>query len=324
MSATLADIAKVAQTSISTVSRVLADAPAAQRISEALRLKIARVAKEMGYRPNLLARSLRTRRTHTIAVLVSDIANPWFGQLASLIEQELHKSGYTVMLCNSCEDAELEQEYLHLLTQKGIDGLIIVPLATQRQSLISPLPVDLPLVVVDRPVADMQASVTSDQQQAARLLCEQMEKIGVKRVALVRGPGHVITHRLRADAVRDRFEVVVEHEGPAQPETGRAAWAKARGHRVDAAVCTNNFLGQGVIDEMANDAQRTPVACFDELPVMDLLPMPIVCCVQDVPRLAGEAVSLLLRQLEGPQSPCQVVVPARVVWNRAFNNLRGV
>lgn len=318
MSATLADIAKATGTSVSTVSRVLTAAPAARRISPPTQQRIIEAARQMGYRPNLLARSLRTRKTNTIAVMVSDIANPWFGQLASLIEQSLSRSGYSVMICNSCEDADLEQQYLRLLSQKGIDGLIIVPLATRRETLFRPLPEGLPVVVVDRPIEGVPASITSDQEQAARLLCDELLRVGVKRVALARGPDHVFTHRLRADAVRKRFDVVADQEGPAQLETGRAAWRQARDKHVDAVVCTNNFLGLGVIEAMAGAAKQPRIACFDEIPLMNLLPIPLVCCIQDVPRLAEGAVELLLKQLDGKNHLQPIIVPAKVIANQAF------
>src|SRR5690606_23589525 len=136
MQPTLQDIAKRTHTSVSTVSRVLSGGSLAQRISAATRQRVLDAAREMGYRPNLVARSLRTRQSKTIALLVSDIANPWFGQIASLIEQSLHRHGYSLLLCNSGEDAEMEREYLELLPQRGIDGLIVVPLARTREELM--------------------------------------------------------------------------------------------------------------------------------------------------------------------------------------------
>jgi LacI family transcriptional regulator, galactose operon repressor len=320
LSATLADIARATGTSISTVSRVLTGAPAAKRISPETRDRIALAAQQIGYRPNLLARSLRTRRTNTIALMVSDIANPWFGLLASLIEQTLSRSGYSTMVCNSCEDAQLEQQYLRLLPQKGIDGLIIVPLSTHRDELMRPLPEEMPVVVVDRPVEGITASITSDQQKATELLCDGLQRVGVKRAALVRGPEHIFTHRLRAEAIRRRFKVVVDHEGPAQRETGHAAWQKCLGQGVDAVVCTNNFLGLGAIEAMSGGTERPAIGVYDEIPMMNLLPMPIVCCMQDVPRLAEGAVELLMKQMAGAGQVAiePITVAAHITHNLAF------
>jgi LacI family transcriptional regulator len=322
VSATLADIAKATGTSISTVSRVLTGAAAAKRISPQTREKITVAAKQLGYRPNLLARSLRTRKTHTVAVMVSDIANPWFGQLASLIEQSLHRKGYSLVVCNSWENAELEQEYLRLLPQKGIDGLIIVPLSTKKEQLERYLPEEMPIVVLDRPVAGIPASITSDQEQAVRLLCDKLAMIGVSSVALVSGPRHVFTHRVRSEAVQQRFKVMIDHEGPAQRETGRLAWTQEiAGSRADAVVCTNNFLAQGVLEAMSAGNWMPPVAMFDGIPAMDLLPVPIVSCFQDVHALADGAVDMLLTQLDAPGTVKPIVVPMQVTWNKAFDKV---
>lgn len=321
MSATLAHIAEAAGTSISTVSRVLTAAPAASRISLKTRNRVIETAQQLGYRPNLLARSLRTRKTHTIALIVSDIANPWFGRLVSLVEQNLSRSGYSVMICNSCENAALEQEYLRLLPQKGIDGLIVVPLADSREALLEPLPVGLPVVVLDRPVKGIAASIATDQRQASELLCTELLDIGVKTVALVRGPEHVFTHRMRAQAVRGCFDVVLDFEGPAQHETGRSAWQALAGKEVDAVVCTNNFLGIGAIEAMSGSKRLPPVGCFDEIPLMDLLPMPIACSMQDVPSLANAAVQMMLQLLAGEVSISPLSLPAHILTNKAFDAL---
>ena len=321
MAATLVDIAKETRTSISTVSRVLSGGAAAARISVGTRNKVMEAARRLGYRPNLVARSLRTRRSHTVALLLSDIANPWFGAIGSLVEQSLHRHGYSLMLCNSAEDQDLELEYLRLLPQKGIDGLILVPLMRDKDRLLDLLPPDLPLVILDRPIEGISASVASDQEQASNLLCDTLERAGVRRVALVAGPQDIVTHRERAEVTSRRFEVIARHEGPAQQETGRQAFIKFLGLQPDAIICTNNFLGQGVIDAMEEIEAPPIIGCFDEIPMAHLLPVPIVCSVQDIPSLAEGCVQQLLPQLKGEAKRIEpIILPARAVTNRAFRN----
>src|SRR6266508_3145470 len=135
MPPTLEDIAKQTRTSISTVSRVLSGGRAAHRISAQTRERVLAASKALGYRPNLLARGLRTRRSQTVALLISDIGNPYFAQLASLSERSLHAQGYSLVLCNSGGDVDRESEYLELLPQKAIDGLILVPIARTKKAL---------------------------------------------------------------------------------------------------------------------------------------------------------------------------------------------
>lgn len=320
---TLQDIADQTRTSISTVSRVLSGGPLARRISHATRQRVLEAARIAGYRPNLIARSLRTRRSNTIALLVSDIANPWFGQIARLIEQSLHRHGYSLMLCNSGEELASEAEYLRLLPQKGIDGLIFVPLIRSKKALMDLLPASLPVVVLDRPIPGIPWAVYSDQDQSANLLCDILQRRGVKTIALVAGPQQIITHRRRAEICSERFEVIARLDGPAQRETGRLAFVKFLNTQPDAIICTNNFLGQGILDSIAEIERPPLIGCFDEIPMMHLLPIPIVCSVQDVPLLAEGCVNQLLAQLQSQShpSPRPIVLTSRAVTNPAFGQI---
>jgi len=316
---TLQTIARETSTSVSTVSRVLAGGALSRRISEETRERVQAAAVRVGYRPNLVARTLRTRKSNTIALLVSDIANPFFAQIASLIEQSLHRHGYSLMLCNSGEDEAREIQYLQLLTQKAIDGLIVVPISRSKKQMQERIPAGVPVVVLDRPIPGAHASVYSDQLQAANLLCDVLERAKVKRVALVAGPSHIYTHRCRAEHVTARLNVVARHEGPAQRETGRAAYIQFLDARVDAIVCTNNFLGQGIIDSIAEVTAPPVIGVFDEIPMSHLLPIPIVAVCQDIPMLAEACVNQLLPQLNG-EAPLagSVVLSSRAITNRAF------
>lgn len=326
-SPTLVDIARATQTSVSTVSRVLSGGSMASRISKETRDRVKEAATRLGYRPNLVARSLRTRKTNTIALIVSDIANPFYGTLGSLIERALAKRGYSLMLCNSSEDLAREADYLRLLTQKGIDGLILVPLLKSKKALAALVPEQLPLVLLDRPIAGVSASVATDQDQAANVLCDTLAAARVRRVALVCGPQHVTTHRRRAEILASRFEVLGRHDGPARKETGREAFRALLPNLpgADAIVCTNNFLAVGVIDSLAQlQTGRPPiVGVFDEVPMMDVLPFPIVCAMQDLPDLAEQCVGQIMGLLAGAADQAQpITLPAQAISNRAFDVLR--
>lgn len=321
---TLVDIARETQTSVSTVSRVLSGGAMANRISKETRQRVQEVAGRMGYRPNLLARSLRTRKTYTVALLVSDIANPFFGQIGSLIEQSLARHGYSLMLANSGEDLERETNALRMITQKGIDGLILVPLARTRKAIMQIVPESMPLVILDRPIAGIEATVAHDQDQAANVLADALESVGVTRIGLVSGPHHIFTHRRRFEIFAERFEVMDSIEGPAQRETGRQAFSKFLGRSPQAVVCTNNFLGQGFIDAITQIENPPIIGVFDEIPGMQLLPIPIVSSMQDIPALAEGCVTQLLKLLNAKNEPVEpIVLHARAVTNRAFQALSG-
>jgi LacI family transcriptional regulator len=317
----LQDIAERTKTSVSTVSRVLSGGPAARRISPATSARVRAAAKRMGYRPNLIARTLRTRKSHTIGLLVSDIANPFFAQIGSAIEQSLYRHGYSLMLCNSGEDRQREHCYLQMLGQKAIDGLIIVPIAHSKKTLLSGLPAGLPVVVLDRPIPGIAASVSSDQDQSSHLLCDSLKRVGVRSVALVSGSRTVITHRRRAEIVAENFTITSTHEGPPQPDTGRHAYIHIAG-RPQAIVCTNNLLAAGIVDSIAS-ADRFPIiASFDEIPAMHLLPMPILTVCQDIAKLAESSVQQILALLEEPTAKIKpIILQSRAISNQAFQQI---
>jgi len=320
---TLVDIARETNTSVSTVSRVLAGGLIANRISKETRERVQLVANKLGYRPNLVARTLRTRRSNTIALLVSDIANPFYAQIASLVEQRLHQHGYSLVLCNSGENPTREVEYLQLLNQKAMDGLIVVPITIDRDHLMQHIPAKVPLVILDRPIPGIDATVACDQPQSARLLCDTIYKAGARRVGIVSGPMHVTTHSRRATSARECFEVVAHHEGPARPDTGREAVAKLMPHRPDAIVCTNNSLALGLIDSLVQIENPPVIGVFDEVPMMHVIPIPIVCAVQDVHALAEGCVAQLLPLLSGDGKPSQpMILPGHTATNRAYEAWR--
>ena len=323
MPPTLVDIAKETHTSVSTVSRVLAGGIIANRISKETRERVQLVANKLGYRPNLVARTLRTRRSNTIALLVSDIANPFYAQIASLVERRLHQHGYSLVLCNSGENSTREVEYLQLLIQKAIDGLILVPITVDREHLMQQIPAKLPLVILDRPIPGIDSTVACDQAQSTKLLCETLTKAGVKKVAVVSGPSHVMTHRRRAEAAAECFEIVAHHEGPARLETGREAVAKLMPHRPEAIVCTNNALAYGLIDSLVQIENPPVIGVFDEVPMMHVIPIPIICAVQDINALAEGCVTQLLPLLSGDDKPSHpIILPGHTATNRAFEAWR--
>lgn len=319
---TLHDVARETGTSVSTVSRVLSGGAAAARISDETSRRVTEAARRLGYRPNLLARSLRTRKSHTIALLVSDIANPWFAMLASRVEQILHQRGYSLLLCNSGEEPRLEEEYLRLLPDKGIDGLILVPTLERSAAIASLIERRIPLVALDRPIEGIKAQVATDERQLTKLLCDELKRAGVRKLGVLSGPLNIANHRVRCQNVSTAFEVVWRHEGRAEHQTATAAVESM--HRfgpVDAIVCSNYVLGEGLLAALPPAGNTPIIGCFDELPAMNLLPIPIVCSVQDIPALAEAAAEQLLNQIRGDSPVQSVMLAGRIVANSSFKKL---
>ena len=128
---TISDVAKRAGVSAMTVSRVL---NSTGHTSAATRVRVEAAIEEMGYVPNALARQLRSKRTKTIALLVSDISNPYFTTIARGVEDFFNAHGYSVMYCNTDEDAAEEERYLMMLIERQVDGVLLVPARTSGES----------------------------------------------------------------------------------------------------------------------------------------------------------------------------------------------
>jgi DNA-binding LacI/PurR family transcriptional regulator len=184
----------------------------------------------------------------------------------------------------------------------------------------------MPLVILDRPITGIASTVYTDQDQSADILCDALEAVGVERIALVGGPQRVVTHQRRAEIAARRFEVLASHRGPAQKATGREAYAQFAPllPRIQAVVCTNNFLAQGAAECMAEMDGPPIIGVFDEIPTMQLLHFPIVCAMQDIPALADACVAQILKMLDGEDAPPPepIVLKAKIVTNPAFEVVR--
>src|SRR5207248_1788151 len=275
--------------------------------------------KRLGYRPNLLARSLRTRKSNTIAMLVPDIGNPFYARIASFIEQRLYPQGYSLLVCNSGETGQREAEYLEMLPRKGIDGLIVVPLSETRDNLLHHIAQGLPLVTLDRACPGVEALVASDQEQGARLLCETLAGAGVRKIGLFCGPDQVVTHRRRAEVISESFKVVARCIETSLVDLGKDAVSEFKGHKLDAIVCTNGQLAEAYLGALKAPDKKLIVACIDDIKMKNLVPMPVVCALQDLPGMAEGVASQLLPQLSHePFTPKAIFLPMRIDSNLAF------
>ena len=124
------DVARAAGLSVATVSRALNDQSA---VSESARAKALSAAEALGYRPNVVARSLRTDRTRTIGLVISDVLNPYFTELARAVEEEARALGYSVIIGNADERADLEDHHVRSLMERRIDGLLVLAARARAQ-----------------------------------------------------------------------------------------------------------------------------------------------------------------------------------------------
>lgn len=184
MSITIKDIAKKANVSYATVSRALSGST---EISEETKKRIIHLAYEMGYSPNIIARGLVTKSTHTIGLIVPDITNPFFAEVAQGAGDCAHQSSYNVFLCNSNWDIQREKESLSKLFSSRVDGIIITPVSNDISHIIA-LNEKIPIVfAANKPHNIGLSYVVTDNHRAASLATEYLIKLGHKRIAFVGG-----------------------------------------------------------------------------------------------------------------------------------------
>ncbi|GMN99286.1 LacI family DNA-binding transcriptional regulator [Parageobacillus thermoglucosidasius] len=200
---TMADVAKWANVSKSTVSQYLNKRY--EYMSEETRKRIARAIEELGYQPNIIARSLKQKTTMTIGVIVFNLLHMLTTQVLHAIEEACQERGFHVIVSNSDDDPEKEKKYIEMLRAKQVDGLIIFPTGKNADVYQKMTEERFPLVFVDRMVPGVKAdAVLLDNQKAAALAVEYFAERGYERIGVVAPPpvSHIIPRMERIEGFR--------------------------------------------------------------------------------------------------------------------------
>jgi LacI family transcriptional regulator len=322
---TIQDVAARAGVSAMTVSRVL-NQPA--RVAPATRERVEQAIRELGFVPNALARGLLRGRTHTVALLVSDIGNPFFTQIVRGAEDVAQRNGYIVILANSDESPEKERQYVQTLLSRQIDGLLVAPVGNASRPLLDMLiRHHKPFVLIDRTIDGVQAdTVVGDSVGGARMLTEHLIGLGHRRIALINGSAEVSTARerrrgyvegLRLHGIEAHPELIAE--GNFKREGGRRAakqlLALPPDERPTAILADNNFHAIGAIEVLRDAGVVVPddmaLVCFDDTELVSAI-QPFLTVVSQPARTFGTiGMQFLLERLDGgeTQPPRKVVLP---------------
>ena len=319
------DIARRLNISQSTVSRALRGDP---RVSPATTARILEAARQMDYTPNLAARSLITRRTGTIGLIVSDITNPFYPELLGVLHNEFALAGYRTVLFDERTDAPLERHVADLVKGAAVDGLVYV-----SATLGMPLPGSgtgrIPVVLVNRHLdGDAVDTVVSDNHGGGRAVAEAMHDLGHRRVALISGPENASTSRDRERGFREgllargvELDETLRRVGQFSHHSGYQWGLDLLGSRPrpTAIFAANDLIAFGALDAARRIGIRVPedlsVVGFDDAP-RDPADGPSLTTVRQPLREKGlEAARLLVNVLdEGPADPApRVVLPTELV-----------
>ena len=318
------DVARRAGVSAATVSRALNDVAT---VDPALVERVRAAADELGYRPNSVARNLRRQRTDVWALIISDIQNPFFTEVARGVEDVASERGFSVLLCNSDEDPAKESRYLRVAEQEQVAGVIISP--NMRGSDVTRMvQASIPVVTIDRTVRTPVDSVLVHSRDGAREATAHLFASGWRRPACVTGPEYAETAESRLEGYRDAVKAarrrparsLVRH-ADFQEETARSATASLLDGRnpPDSIFVANATMALGVLAELA-DRRLKPgrdigLVAFDDAPWAQLIDPPLTVVAQPTHDIGATAARLLVERIAGaaPRRPRRVVLSPELI-----------
>lgn len=328
--ASIKDVAQKAGVSIATVSRALGNKP---NVRPEVRLKVLNAAEELGYRPNRVASSLRTQTSEVIGLLVSDIRNPFFTDIARAIEDVAHQNDMSVFLCNTDEDPEKEILYLNTLRAERVAGIILSPTPNKAEQLKFILDDGIPIVAIDRRLKDADLDcVLSDNIEAARIITNHLIDRGYRRIGALIGLSTITTghermqgyqQSMKAHGLDTLSEFVMPMEKDAEEVVGR--WLTSS-NPPDAILSGNSRMTTGALNVIKQVGLVVPddiaVAGFDETVWMQHVGPGITVISQPTYEMGRTAAELLLQRLEQPNRSTREVILKGALIQRGSTRAR--
>ncbi len=336
--ATLKTIASRVGTSVSTVSRVLAGQGERYRISSETASRIRAVAEELNFSPNLLAKGLRLRRTHTIGLVIPDISNPFFAAITRIVTVEARNRGYSLLLCDTQEDGAREVEAIALLQNRMIEGLIVLPVGQQGGHLAGLAGGPLPVVLVDRYFPQLPLPyVACDNRQGALIATRHLLERGHRRIACITGlPGttpnedRIAGYRAALAeagiAVDERLIAGGTFGSRTGYQEGRLLVNRCKD--LTAILALSNLIGLGVLQALSEEGIDIPgrisLISFDDQPYAAYLATPMTAIRQRNEEMGELAVKLLFERIAGRGAPAAegILLPTELIIRQSVRDLR--
>jgi DNA-binding LacI/PurR family transcriptional regulator len=323
MTISIKDIAKAADVSYSTVSRALNDSP---RVRPETKQRIQHIASEMGYLPSAVARSLVTRRTKTIGVVVTTITDLFFAEVIHAIEETALKHQYSVILANSGAHPERELAAIRALRERRVDGIILVAGCSSREDLHAEKGLELPIVIINNVHKEhIGYSVEVDNIGGGKQATQHLVELGHTRIAHIAGPMREWDGVERQSGYEQALKACGLPIDPAlivrgdnRPQGGMRATQQllALASRPSAVFCYNDATAIGAM-RAANSAglcipEHLSIVGFDDIDLNPYLEPPLTTVAQPKRRMGEKAVQMILDLLAG-QEVADCVLPSQLI-----------
>jgi len=313
--ATIHDVARKAGVSYQTVSRVMNNRP---DVAEETRQRVLISIQELGFRPNAVARSLVTQRTHLMGLVTIDYEDPFFAGVCSGVQEEAHRRGYMLMITSTDRDISLECDYVHSLREHQVEGIIMI-----RHSILNPGCDTLgsfvqgkdPFVVTSiRYPGENCVLVDIDNVDGSKQAVQHLIENGHRQIAMITAPSsYLVTFH------RNQGYLEAHHDAGLQPDPAltieadwlfsggyRAAWELlGRGIPFSAIFCHNDLMTFGAIRALREAGKKIPeevsIIGYDDLPACEYIDPPLTSVWQPRYEMGATVVKSLIAQIEGDQ-----------------------
>lgn len=312
-SATITDIAKIAEVSKATVSRALSGDP---RISDRTRRRVERIAKELNYRRNDLAKSFRLRKTQTIGLIIPDVLNLFYLQVTRGVEDQAQKAGYNLVLCNSDYDPIKERNYIDILIGRKVDGIMVFPVIGRDNNLQLLKDSGVPFVLMDTCPQDIEANYLYTNHEAGAFSgINYLIRRGHRRIVLYIGRRGMTSSGVQMEtgyykaltragiSLDSRFIVAttLKEEDNLKHAT-RKLLQKQRDLGYTAVLCISDIFAKSIYDVSRQLELKVPedvsVIGYDDTFICSYFTPPLTSVSQPKYSLGQQAVDLLLRQVQ--------------------------
>jgi LacI family transcriptional regulator len=310
------DIAEICKVSPMTVSRALNDS---SEISQNTKERILKVCEEMGYRPNAAARTLIRNKTNMIGLIIPDITNQYYSYLSKGVSSYLENLGYGLILCNSDRNIVNEKMYLDFLTQKRVDGVILIPLSTKAEDY-SILVNSVPFVLIDNKIEGVNASfIGNDNFKGAKEVVTHMLAKGYKRIGAILSYGMSVAKKERLRGYMEALkqcgmeidENIIIHSS-ANFEAGYNIAGQLIDRNVDGIFAISDTVAMGVIKYCYTHSIRIPqdlgLAGYDDIEQAAMLPVPLTTVNQNKFQVGNTAAKVLIDEIEGHVTEKQNII----------------